>query len=128
VKGYLLNEDHLLSPFGLRSLSSQDPSYNNQKIIWPHSNWQGPVWVVANFIAYSGLRRYGFHKEAQQLAERLAPIVLADLESCGTMHENYCAETGVPLAPSSDTSPDGTEGGFIGWNLLLEDMLNKTPF
>lgn len=120
---YILSEDHLLSPFGLRSLSSQDPHYNNRKIIWPHSNWQGPIWIVANYIAYSGLRKYGFRSEANDLAERLEPIVLADLEAIGSMHENYCAETGIPLAPSADTSPDRTEGGFIGWNLLLQDML-----
>jgi alpha,alpha-trehalase len=120
---YILSEDHLSSPFGLRSLSSQDPRYNNRKIIWPHSNWQGPIWVVASYIAFSGLRKYGFRSEANALAERLEPIVLADLEAIGSMHENYCAETGAPLAPSSETSPDGTEGGFIGWNLLLQDML-----
>ena len=40
------------------------------------------------------------------------------------MHENYDAETGAPLAPSGDQSPKGPhEGGFIGWNLLLEDMI-----
>jgi len=126
ISRYILCEDHLLSPFGLRSLSSQDPVYNNKKIIWPHSNWQGPVWVVANYIAFCGLRKYGLRAQANALADRLAQVVLADLEAIGSMHENYCAETGAPLAPSADTSPDGTEGGFIGWNLLLQDMLDGT--
>ncbi len=32
----------MLAPYGLRSLSKQDPDYNNAAIIVPYSNWQGP--------------------------------------------------------------------------------------
>lgn len=123
IRRYLWNADHMLSPYGIRSLSRQDPEYNNEKTITPHSNWQGPIWIVANWFYFQGLLRYGFKSEAAELANRLASVCLRDIERCGSMHENYSAETGEPLEPCAEHSKDGREGGFIGWNLLLQDML-----
>jgi hypothetical protein len=39
------------------------------------------------------------------------------------MHEDYDAETGDGLAPTPEQSPGGKFAGFVGWNLLAEDML-----
>ena len=39
------------------------------------------------------------------------------------MHEDYDAETGDGLAPTVAQSPGGKFAGFVGWNLLAEDML-----
>jgi alpha,alpha-trehalase len=123
IKRYLLNDEHMLSRFGVRSLSRQDPEYGNEKTILPYSNWRGPIWVVANWLYFQALLRYGFKVEAADLANRLAAICIADIESCGSMHENYSAETGEPLEPCAEHSKDGREGGFVGWNLLVQDML-----
>jgi neutral trehalase len=106
IERYLWNEDHMLTPFGLRSLSKQDPDYNN-----------------ANYLYFRGLINYGFLDEARELAARLTKLLVADLDRFGSMHENYDAETGAPLAPSGNQSPKGAmEAGFIGWNLLVENM------
>lgn len=123
IERYLWNEDHMLSPFGLRSLSREDPDYNNASIILPYSNWQGPVWPIANYFYFVGLMKYGFHDQARDLVGRLTRLYLSDIDFCGSLHENYHAETGRPLAPSADQSKDGREGGFVGWNLLLQDMI-----
>ena len=39
------------------------------------------------------------------------------------MHENYHADTGEPLAPTAEQSPDGVFTGFVGWNMLVENLL-----
>jgi hypothetical protein len=39
------------------------------------------------------------------------------------MHEDYSAETGDGLAPTEAQSPGGKFAGFVGWNLLAQDML-----
>jgi hypothetical protein len=39
------------------------------------------------------------------------------------MHENYDAETGKGLAPTIEQSPNQKFAGFVGWNLLAQDML-----
>jgi alpha,alpha-trehalase len=59
----------------------------------------------------------------RDLVRRLTQLYLRDIEFCGSLHENYHAETGQPLAPSAEHSQHGQEGGFLGWNLLLQDMI-----
>jgi alpha,alpha-trehalase len=113
----------MLSPYGIRSLSKQDPAYNNVSMINPYSNWQGPVWINTNYLYFLALRRYGFQKEARQLSVMLAKVVLADIQKWGSMHECYSAETGEGLAPTPEQAKDHVFPGFVGWNLLVQDML-----
>jgi alpha,alpha-trehalase len=123
ITRYLWNKDHMLADFGLRSLSKQDPKYNNECMIIPYSNWQGPIWINANFLYTIALKKYGFDGEADQLAVVLARMLLADIRSCGSMHENYNADTGASLAPTAEQSEGGIFTGFVGWNLLAQNML-----
>lgn len=123
IQIYLWNSSHMLSDFGLRSLSVQDDDYNNESIIMPYSNWQGPIWPIANFLYSIILKNYGFTSEVEKLSGMLGELCLKDIEQCGTMHENYHAETGEPLAPCADHSSNGKFRGFIGWNLLVQNML-----
>jgi alpha,alpha-trehalase len=123
IRRYLLNKDYMLAPYGVRSLSKQDPDYNNAAIIVPYSNWQGPIWINANYMNYLALKRYGFDKEAAELSGILGRMVLADIQKWGSMHEDYNAETGEGLAPTPEQSPNHAFAGFVGWNLLVEDML-----
>jgi len=123
IRRYMLNKDVMLAPYGIRSLSKQDPEYNNAAIIVPYSNWQGPIWINANYMNYIALKRYGFEKEAAELSGTLGRMVLADIRKWGSMHEDYDAETGAGLAPTPEESPNHVFAGFVGWNLLAQDML-----
>ncbi len=123
IRQYLLNPQHMRSPYGLRSVSKQDPDYNNVSMINPYSNWQGPIWINANYLHYIALKKYGFDKEAAEIATSLGRIVLADIKKWGSMHENYDAETGLGLAPTPEQSENHIFTGFVGWNLLAQDML-----
>jgi alpha,alpha-trehalase len=120
---YLLNPTQMRSEHGFRSLSHFDPAYNNEAIIDPYSNWRGPIWINANFLDWITLRRYGFPDEAHWLALTLAADIHRDIAKWGSMHEDYDAETGDGLAPTVAQSPGGKFAGFVGWNLLAEDML-----
>ncbi|HEY1731164.1 MAG TPA: trehalase family glycosidase [Terriglobales bacterium] len=123
ITRYLLNKDVMLAPYGIRSLSKQDPDYNNAAIIVPYSNWQGPIWINANYMNYIALKRYGFDKEAAELSGTLGRMVVADIQKWGSMHEDYDAETGAGLAPTPEQSENHVFSGFVGWNLLAQDML-----
>ncbi|PIZ65752.1 hypothetical protein CO051_02270 [Candidatus Roizmanbacteria bacterium CG_4_9_14_0_2_um_filter_39_13] len=123
IETYLTNPKHMLSKFGARTLSKQDSHYNNVFMLKPHSNWQGPVWPIANNIYMFGLINYGYQKEALELAKRISKLVLSDLDISGGMHENYDAETGKPLAAPN----------FVSWNILVLTMIEnakemKNPF
>lgn len=124
VNGYLLNEDHMLSPNGLRTLSKQDPDYNNINMISPFSNWQGPVWPIATFIYCNGLKNYGYDAEVRLLAFKMGERLIRDYEEYGSLHECYDAETGAALSPADTyVDKDGRFVGFVSWNLCIEMLL-----
>ena len=122
IRRYLWNREHMLADFGIRSLSKQDPDYNNENVIVPYSNWRGPVWPIANYLCFVGLKNYGMEEECRQLAFILGIMISRDISNCGSMHENYHADTGQPLAPTAEQSKDGVFTGFVGWNLLVQNM------
>ncbi|UWZ84185.1 MGH1-like glycoside hydrolase domain-containing protein [Occallatibacter riparius] len=123
IRGHLMNTSEMQSPHGYRSLAKNDPAYNNKAIINPYSNWQGPIWINANYLDWIALRRYGFKEQSRWLAETLARNVRSDIAKWGSMHEDYDAETGEGLAPTIEQSPGGKFAGFVGWNTLAQDML-----
>ncbi|MDT8067203.1 MAG: trehalase family glycosidase [Terriglobia bacterium] len=123
IRRYLLSPDQMWAPYGIRSLSKRDPDYNNVSMIKPYSNWQGPIWINANYLDFIALRRYGFNEQASLLAAKLGRMVLADIKKWGSMHECYDAETGEGLAPTPEQSPNHVFTGFVGWDLLVQDML-----
>jgi alpha,alpha-trehalase len=123
IREHLLNPGEMRSEHGFRSLAKSDPEYSNEAVIVPYSNWRGPVWINANFADWDALRRYGFNAEARWLAATLAAEAHRDIQKWGSMHEDYDAETGDGLAPTPAQSPGGKFAGFVGWNLLAQDML-----
>ncbi|MDE6448472.1 MAG: hypothetical protein K2L41_00145 [Muribaculaceae bacterium] len=124
IRRYMLSENHMMSPFGFRSMSKSDVDYNNKNIIVPFSNWQGPVWGICNYIYSIGLHHYGFDNEVAWIAETVGGLMAKDLDDYGTMHETYHAETGEPLAPSNFKyrTPEGKIQGFVSWNLCMENV------
>jgi alpha,alpha-trehalase len=124
IERYLINEDYMKAKFGYRSLSKTDPDYNNKNVIIPFSNWQGPVWPIANYIYSIGLKNYGFENELRWQASTLGNLLLGDIAEWDSMHENYHADTGEPLAPAaSHVDENGKFVGFVSWNLCVQNML-----
>ena len=108
-----LARPELLSPWGLRSTSSDDARYSNAETLVPYSNWRGPVWVVANAMAAYGLAAHGARDAALDLAARVVGVLADDLRASGTWHEAYSAENGSALAAP----------GFLSWNTLAADLI-----
>jgi alpha,alpha-trehalase len=115
IEGHVLDPRKLWSPHGVRSLAADDLQYNNENVLKPYSNWQGPIWPHANWMIMHGLLHYGYRDAALEIAGRVTRLCLDDLDRNGMMHENYHAETGAPLA-----APD-----FISWNLLVAQMIRE---
>lgn len=123
INKYILKPNKLWSKFGIRTLAKDDSKYNNANIIKPYSNWQGPIWPIANYFYIHALLNYGYQKEALAIAKNISSLCMDDIKKTGGMHENYDAETGKPLAAPN----------FISWNLLIPSMIedaleNKTRF
>jgi alpha,alpha-trehalase len=105
IREHLLNPREMRAPYGFRSLAGTDPDYNNKPTINPYSNWQGPVWINANYLDWMALRRYGFRQEARWTAVTLAQALERDIAANGSMHEDYDGDTGLGLAPTAADSP-----------------------
>ena len=115
IERYVLDPGKLWAPHGVRSLAADEPFYNNDNVIKPYSNWQGPIWPHANWMVLHALLYYGYPDAAMEIAVRVTRLLLDDLDRNGMMRENYHADTGAPLA-----APD-----FISWNLLGAQMIEE---
>jgi len=111
VKEHYFNEKTFFSPYGVRSLSKMEKMYKIAVSGNP-SCWLGPIWGIANYMVFEGLHKYGFRKEARDLAERTVALFGRDIEKNGKMHEYYDPESG-----------EGVHNlGFQSWNLLSLNM------
>jgi len=77
------------------------------------SNWRGPVWGISNYMVFKGLVKYGYTKEAKELAAKTIKLFGKDFEKTGALHEYYEPETGEPLLNK----------GFQNWNYLVLNMI-----
>jgi AraC-like DNA-binding protein len=85
-------DDRLCAQCGTRSLSSREAMYSMEFSSNP-SNWLGPVWIIVNYFAWKALRRYGYKKEADALANKTILLLSSDLEANGSLNEYYHPDT-----------------------------------
>ncbi len=108
----LLEEGLFWAPYGVRTLSQKEKMYQIIKAGNP-SCWQGPIWGISNYICFRALQKYGFEKEAIELAEKTIALFGRDIRENGDLHEYYHPETG-----------EGVNNlGFQNWNLLVNNMI-----
>lgn len=112
VKEHYRNEKTFHAPYGVRTLSKMEKMYAIIKSGNP-SCWLGPIWGISNYMVFEGLRRYGYIKDAKELADKTIILFGRDIESCGQLHEYYDPENGMPV----------NNPGFQNWNLLSLNML-----
>lgn len=111
VSNYL-DEETLNAKYGIRSISKKEKMYGIYDTGNP-SCWIGPVWIIANYMTYIGLRNYGYSKLANKLAIKTITLLGRDLEENGEFHEYYDGDTGR-----------GVRGkGFQSWNFLVLKMI-----
>jgi len=108
VKKHLLKEERFWTNYGIRSLAADEKMYSPEVSRGNPSNWLGPIWIIACFMTWKGLKRYGFEKEASLLAGNTLSLLANDLERSGLIHEYYSPETGLGICGP----------GFLNWNLL----------
>jgi len=70
-------------PYGVPSLSADDPYYN------PKGYWNGPLWVEWNYLIQRGLLDYGYTKVANELVNKVAANMIAQLKKDHNFWEFY---------------------------------------
>lgn len=72
------------TPMPFPTLSADHPEFNPQK-----GYWRGPVWIDQAYFALTGMRNYGFEKEAKQMAEKLVNSAEGLANTNAPIRENY---------------------------------------
>ncbi|MFA6816511.1 MAG: trehalase family glycosidase [Lentisphaeria bacterium] len=86
--------------------------------------WRGPVWININWLIVYGLRRYGFHSEADMLAKRTMTELEKMYLKYGVFFEFYDDRSEVDppnLLRKGENIPDSFHQSFhdFGWSATL---------
>jgi glycogen debranching enzyme len=93
VEEHLLSDREFLTPVAPPSVAVSEPSYEPGGGRGPiRRYWRGPTWINAAWLLWLGLRRLGYHQEA----ERMASGLIATVEREG-LREYYDPRNGKGL-------------------------------
>jgi hypothetical protein len=93
VEEHLLDEREFLTPVAPPSVAVCEPSYEPGGGRGPiRRYWRGPTWVNAAWLVWLGLRRLGYHQEAERMADGLIGAVERE-----GLREYYDPRTGKGL-------------------------------
>ncbi len=100
--------------YGIRTLSKLEKMYSLKASSNP-SNWLGPIWGISNYMTYRGLLKYGYTKEANEMAYKTIMLFGNDFKKNGVLHEYYDPDTGFGII----------NPGFQNWNYLVLNMIDQ---
>jgi hypothetical protein len=91
--------DRFWREFGVPTLSAKDGWYS------PYDDycckWNGPVWLLWDYMVYDGLKNYGYHLEAKELAAKMMLAVTIQLSKNHNFWESYSPDNTVLNCPSN---------------------------
>lgn len=109
VREHLMNPAEFWLAYPVASYAKTEPDYY-QNPTAKECNWRGPTWAPTNYMVFQGLRHYGMHTEARELARRLFTMAIVKNP---VLREYYNAETGEGLGQTR----------FWGFTALYYGML-----
>ena len=112
IKENLLDKNAFWAPYGVRTLSKYEKMYRLVGTSNP-SSWHGGVWILSNYFVFKALDRYGYKRQAKEMATKTLDLLNQDFLKNGAFHEYYHPETGEGLFHK----------GFSSWNLLSYNMI-----
>ncbi len=99
----LLN--HLTDPksfwrrYGVPTLAADDPNYT--PFVDGCCRWNGPVWLLWDYMVFEGLRNYGYNDLANQVANKMMLAVTTQLSRNHHFWESYSPDFPVQECPSN---------------------------
>jgi hypothetical protein len=83
--------------YGVPTLSAQDPWYS--PYVDYCCKWNGPVWLLWDYMVYEGLKNYGYDTVAQELAGKMKLAVITQLRKNHNYWESYSPDNEVLNSP-----------------------------
>ncbi|MCF8302579.1 MAG: hypothetical protein K9I94_04815 [Bacteroidales bacterium] len=85
--------------YGVPTLSATDPWYS--PYVDYCCKWNGPVWLLWDYMVFKGLKNYGYDKVAEELAGKMMLAVKTQLSKNHNFWESYSADNEVLNCPSN---------------------------
>ncbi|MCG2716083.1 MAG: hypothetical protein L6422_07340 [Candidatus Marinimicrobia bacterium] len=96
---HLKNPDSFRRKYGVPTLAADDPNYT--AFVDGCCRWNGPIWLLWDYMVFDGLKNYGYHKEAKQLADKMMLAVSTQLEKNHRFWESYSPDYPMQESPSN---------------------------
>ncbi|MBA4407461.1 hypothetical protein C0389_09315 [bacterium] len=94
---------HLLDPkkfwrkYGVPTLAADDPWFT--PYVDYCCKWNGPVWLLWDYMILDGLKKYGYNKIANELADKMMLAVSTQLKKNHNLWESYSPDNEVLNSP-----------------------------
>ena len=85
--------------FGIPTLAANDPHYT--PFVDGCCRWNGPVWLLWDYMVMRGLKNYGYDKLARQVGEKMMLAVSTQLSVNHHFWESYSPDFPVQESPSN---------------------------
>jgi len=85
--------------YGIPTLAADDPWYSPN--VDYCCKWNGPVWLLWDYMVYDGLRSYGYDSLAHRLADKMVDAVVMQLKKNHRFWESYSPDNEVLNSPSN---------------------------
>jgi glycogen debranching enzyme len=96
---HLTNEQSFWRPYGIPTLAANDPNYT--PFVDGCCRWNGPVWLLWDYMVYRGLRNYGYEDLAEKVGQKMLSAVTTQLEINHHMWESYSPDYPIQESPSN---------------------------
>lgn len=96
---HLTNPDKFWRKYGIPTLAADDPWYT--PYVDYCCKWNGPVWLLWNYMIMDGLKQYGYNKVASQIADKLLLAVTTQLKKNHNYWESYSPDNEALNSPSN---------------------------
>jgi hypothetical protein len=97
LRNKLINPETFWRKYGVPTLSATDEWYSPN--VDYCCKWNGPVWMLWDYMVFEGLVQYGYKKEANALADKMMLAVTTQLSKNHHYWESYSPDYDVLNSP-----------------------------
>ncbi|MFH1197177.1 MAG: trehalase family glycosidase [bacterium] len=94
---HLLNPEKFWRKYGIPTLAADDPWFT--PYVDYCCKWNGPVWLLWDYMVLDGLKKYGYDEIADQLADKMLLAVTTQLKKNHNYWESYSPDNKVLNCP-----------------------------
>ena len=99
LEKHLTNEKIFWRKYGVPTLSAEDPNYTS--FVDGCCRWNGPVWLLWDYMVLKGFQNYGYDKLSGEIADKMMLAVTTQLEKNHRFWESYSPDNTVLECPSN---------------------------